>query len=147
MYTHWSYMGHHFRLLELSKLSCFLCRKAYRLTNVLSLSVFILKKNENHIEKERNDWLVFPYQQIASFQSVSKPECLDNQAFSFLSDFRFVCFRGRLISLFRVSVHENVSTLKWKLCLCFSPWKKLCPYLAKYRLYANVLTESSSSCL
>ena len=46
-------LGHHFRLLELSKSLCFLCRKAYRLTNVLS-SVFIVK-NVNHIEKERND--------------------------------------------------------------------------------------------
>ena len=113
-------MGHHFRLLELSKLSCCLCRKAYRLTNLLSLSVF-MSKNVNHLEKERNDWLVFPYQQIASCQSVTKPECLDNQAFSFFFHFRFVCFRGRFISLFRVSVHENVSTLKRKLCLCFSP--------------------------
>ena len=52
---------------------------------------------------------MLPNQQLVSFQTTSKPECLDNQAVSLVSDFCFVYLRGCFIIFFVwVSVHENV---------------------------------------
>lgn len=46
-------------------------------------------------------------QQIANFQTASKPEYVDDQVVLVVSDIHFVCFRGHFISLFWVSVYEN----------------------------------------
>ena len=71
---------------------------------------------------ERKDWLVLPNQQIVSSQTASKPECLDNQAVSFL------CLGCQYMKMSQ----NTVSTLN------IPRGKKLSPYLEKWRLYANV---------
>ena len=82
----------------------------------------------------RNNWLMLPNQQLVSFQTTSKPECLDNQAVSLVSDFCVVYLRGCFIIFFVwVSVHENVlkHCLQFKkdpLLLFLTLEKKLCPY-------------------
>ena len=55
---------------------------------------------------KRNNWLVLPNQQIASFQTISKLACLDNWIVSLVSDFCVVYFRSLFISLFQISVQQ-----------------------------------------
>lgn len=95
---------------------------------------------------------MLPSQEIASFQTESKPECLENQAVSLVSDFHFVYFRGHFISLFRVSVHENAlkRCLDFEMNTFFIPLtleKKVCLHSAKLSVQMHMLQlEHDESC-
>ena len=127
-------------------LSYFLYKRAYKLTNIPLLYILILKKCKafwkqyNHVMKTLS--LIY---NIANRLQAFNPQA--NQSVQPTWRIRlfliFVCpfwrsFFGFGFQSMKMS-WTTVSTLKWTLCLHFLWWKKLCPYLARLRLYANAM--------
>ena len=90
-------------------------------------------------------WCCLTNKQQTFKLQAKQPECLDNQVVSLISDFPFVYLRGHFISLFWVSVHENVSKhcLDFEVnTLSFSQWKKIMPIFGK----VNIVHKFTCTC-
>ena len=145
MDTQYRYMCHYFRLLwpfsrKLTKFSYF-CKKAYKLTNVLLLYIYIMKRCIYSIlitTNERNDWLVLPKQQIANFQTQANQSVWTTRWFRSFRIFilciwevvSFLCFGFQYMKMSQ----NTVLTLKWTLYLSFSQWKKIIPIFGKVKI-------------
>ena len=120
------------------KLSYFLCRKPYRLTNALPLYILFfkickLKSIENNKQKRQlNNMCCLQTNNMWAFKLQANQSVWTTRRFRFFSDFHFVYFRGCFISFpfqyMKMSLN-TITTLKWTLCLCFSPWKKHNAYI------------------
>ena len=112
---------------KLAKSWYFLCREVYRLTNILSLYFFIMKKCRilKTIHK-RNDCKLTKRKKTRGFQQPGGFICFC---------FFFIHLNDHFISLFRVTVKclKTLSRLWNEHFVCV-----LCPYLARFRLHANV---------
>ena len=147
MDTQYRYMCHYFRLLwpfsrKLTKFSYF-CKKAYKLTNVLLLYIYIMKRCIYSIlitTNERNDWLVLPKQQIANFQTQANQSVWTTRWFRSFRIFilciwevvSFLCFGFQYMKMSWNSLSQLWNEHLFN--VFFYCGEKLCPFFAYIRI-------------